>query len=115
MYLLQQTWDRSLYLNHGCLFVACMHNEPCAYFQKCYIHLDADLANRASLFFESLAKSGTGSSRASASASAGASATNPVYNLLPDMLSTLMREKGLVDGDFQEIMKQLLQYVKVTH
>jgi hypothetical protein len=71
------------------------------------------LASRASLFFESLSKSGTGSSRASASAAAGASAANPVYNLLPDVLSMLMREKGLGEEAFHTIMRELLQYVKV--
>ncbi len=48
---------------------------------------------RARLFFNQLSKSGTGSARGSASAAAGASAANPVYNLLPDMLSALCREK----------------------
>ncbi|GBF99009.1 hypothetical protein Rsub_11813 [Raphidocelis subcapitata] len=73
---------------------------------------DPAIAARARLFFSQLAKSGTGSARASASAAAGASAANPVYNLLPDMLSALCREQGLSDGEFREIMGELLPYVK---
>jgi hypothetical protein len=48
---------------------------------------------RARLFFSQLAKTGTGSTKAASSAAAGASAANPVYNLLPDMLSALCREQ----------------------
>lgn len=67
------------------------------------------------LFFDSLAKTGSGSSRASASAAAGASAANPVYNLLPDCLSKLLSKANLTEEQVQVIMGQLLAYVKVGH
>jgi cytosine/adenosine deaminase-related metal-dependent hydrolase len=75
----------------------------------------ADIKARALLFFDSLSRSGTGSARSSASAVAGASASNPVYNLLPDMLSALVREPGLREEQFRGIMAVLLlmEYVKV--
>ncbi len=37
--------------------------------------------------------------------------TNPVYNLLPDILSSLGGEPSLEPAGFQEIMRHLLQYV----
>jgi len=69
--------------------------------------------DRAVLFFDSLAKSGSGSSRASASSAAGASAANPVYNLLPDCLSKLLAKPSLTEEQVQVIIGQLLGYVKV--
>lgn len=41
----------------------------------------------------------------------GMQGTNPVYNLLPDILSSLGGEPGLEPQGFQEIMRHLLQYV----
>lgn len=72
----------------------------------------AEIIDRAVLFFESLAKTGSGSTR-SASAAAGASAANPVYNLLPDCLSALLKDERLREEQLQVIMGQLLAYVKV--
>lgn len=68
------------------------------------------------LFFESLAASGSGSSRSAGSAAAGASAANPVYNLLPDCLSALLAKADppLREEQMQVIMSQLLGYVKVS-
>jgi hypothetical protein len=75
----------------------------------------AELVDRAVLFFESLAASGSGSSRSAGSAAAGASAANPVYNLLPDCLSTMLRKDDppLLEEQMHVIMAQLLGYVKV--
>jgi len=75
--------------------------------------LTAELVDRAVLFFESLAASGSGSSRSAGSAAAGASASNPVYNLLPDCLSALLakREPPLQEEQMRTIMAQLLAYV----
>jgi hypothetical protein len=72
--------------------------------------------DRAVLFFESLAASGSGSSRSAGSAAAGASAANPVYNLLPDCLSALLAKADppLREEQMQVIMSQLLGYVKVS-
>lgn len=74
-----------------------------------------ELIDRAVLFFESLAASGSGSSRSAGSAAAGASAANPVYNLLPDCLSALLAKDNppLLEEQMQVIMTQLLAYVKV--
>jgi hypothetical protein len=76
----------------------------------------AELIDRAVLFFESLAASGSGSSRSAGSAAAGASAANPVYNLLPDCLSALLTKDNppLLEEQMQVIMTQLLAYVKVS-
>jgi hypothetical protein len=65
------------------------------------------------LFFESLAKTGSGSSTRAASAAAGASAANPVYNLLPDCLSKLLESSKLREEQLQAILAVLLGYVKV--
>ena len=75
----------------------------------------SELIDRAVLFFESLAASGSGSSRSAGSAAAGASAANPVYNLLPDCLSALLAKDNppLLEEQIQVIMTQLLAYVKV--
>lgn len=73
----------------------------------------AEIAERAVLFFESLAKTGSGSSTRAASAAAGASAANPVYNLLPDCLSKLLEDKKLREEQLQAILAVLLGYVKV--
>ena len=40
-----------------------------------------------------------------------AQGSNPVYNLLPDILSSLSAEPGLASGDFQGIMRTLLAYI----
>jgi hypothetical protein len=74
-----------------------------------------DLVDRAVLFFDNLAQSGSGSSRTAGSAAAGASAANPVYNLLPDCLSALLAKEGppLREEQMHAIMTQLLGYVKV--
>ncbi|KAK9839654.1 hypothetical protein WJX81_003584 [Elliptochloris bilobata] len=37
--------------------------------------------------------------------------TNPIYNLLPDMLSSLAAEPSLAPADFQSIMRTLLGYI----
>lgn len=37
--------------------------------------------------------------------------TNPIYNLLPDMLSSLAAEPTLAAADFQSIMRTLLGYI----
>lgn len=76
----------------------------------------AELVDRAVLFFESLAASGSGSSRSAGSSAAGASAINPVYNLLPDCLSTMLKKDDppLLEEQMQVIMTQLLGYVKVS-
>ena len=37
--------------------------------------------------------------------------TNPIYNLLPDMLSSLAAEPSLAAADFQSIMRTLLGYI----
>jgi hypothetical protein len=81
----------------------------------CLIQLlpPAEIADRAVLFFESLAKTGSGSSTRSASAAAGASAANPVYNLLPDCLSKLLESTKLREEQLQAILAVLLGYVKV--
>eukprot|EP00775_Hariotina_reticulata_P007726 gene7726-7925_t len=74
---------------------------------------EPEIVDRAVLFFDSLAKTGSGSSRASASAAAaGASAANPVYNLLPDCLSKLLAKVNLTEEQVQVVMGQLLAYVK---
>lgn len=73
-----------------------------------YTRVPSGIKERASLFFSSLAHSGSGSK----SAGAGGNA-NPVYNLLPDILSALCREEGLREEQFRIIMGELLQYVKV--
>lgn len=41
----------------------------------------------------------------------GAQGTNPIYNLLPDMLSSLAAEPGLAPAAFQGIMRTLLAYI----
>jgi hypothetical protein len=81
----------------------------------CAVLCRAELVDRAVLFFESLAASGSGSSRSAGSAAAGASAVNPVYNLLPDCLSTMLKKDDppLLEEQMQVIMTQLLGYVKV--
>ncbi|KAF6263275.1 non-SMC mitotic condensation complex subunit 1-domain-containing protein [Scenedesmus sp. NREL 46B-D3] len=73
---------------------------------------EQEIAERAVLFFESLAKTGSGSSTRAASAAAGASAANPVYNLLPDCLSKLLEDKKLREEQLQAILAVLLGYVK---
>jgi hypothetical protein len=81
----------------------------------CAVPCCAELVDRAVLFFESLAASGSGSSRSAGSAAAGASAANPVYNLLPDCLSTMLKKDDppLLEEQMHVIMAQLLGYVKV--
>lgn len=83
----------------------------------CLIHpvvwRPAEITERAALFFESLAKTGSGSSTRAASAAAGASAANPVYNLLPDCLSKLLENDKLREEQLQAILAVLLAYVKV--
>jgi condensin complex subunit 1 len=37
--------------------------------------------------------------------------SNPIYNLLPDILSQLSAEADLPAADFQAIMRHLLQYI----
>jgi hypothetical protein len=74
----------------------------------------AEIVERAVLFFESLAKTGSGSSARAASAAAGASAANPVYNLLPDCLSKLLESTKLREEQLQAILAVLLGYVKVS-
>jgi hypothetical protein len=74
----------------------------------------AGIQARARLFFSQLARSGTGGGGrgggggAAASAAAGASAANPVYNLLPDMLSALCREP--VGLDFASARSRFPEY-----
>lgn len=41
----------------------------------------------------------------------GLQGTNPIYNLLPDMLSSLAAEPTLAAADFQAIMRTLLGYI----
>ncbi|WIA41348.1 hypothetical protein OEZ86_004943 [Tetradesmus obliquus] len=73
---------------------------------------EQEITERAALFFESLAKTGSGSSTRAASAAAGASAANPVYNLLPDCLSKLLENDKLREEQLQAILAVLLAYVK---
>jgi hypothetical protein len=49
----------------------------------------------------------------SSSAAAGASATNPVYNLLPDCLSALLAMPVLREEQLTAVLGVLLGYVKV--
>jgi hypothetical protein len=81
----------------------------------CAVLCPAELVDRAVLFFDNLAQSGSGTSRTAGSAAAGASAANPVYNLLPDCLSALLAKEDppLREEQMQAIMTQLLGYVKV--
>ena len=40
-----------------------------------------------------------------------AQGTSPIYNLLPDMLSSLSSEAGLPQEQFQGIMRHLLSFI----
>ncbi|KAL4446838.1 hypothetical protein ABPG77_008082 [Micractinium sp. CCAP 211/92] len=60
---------------------------------------DARIAALAQLFFHELAKKEY-------------KGTSPIYNLLPDILSNLSKERGLGKAQFQSIMQQLLAYIK---
>ena len=40
---------------------------------------------------------------------------NPIYNLLPDILSALGADGGLADTSFQKIMSVLLSYISKKH
>ncbi|KAL4434047.1 hypothetical protein ABPG75_000488 [Micractinium tetrahymenae] len=60
---------------------------------------DSRIAALAQLFFHELAKKEY-------------KGTSPVYNLLPDILSNLSKERGLGKAQFQSIMQHLLGYIK---
>ncbi len=40
---------------------------------------------------------------------------NPIYNLLPDILSALGADGGLAEASFQNIMAVLLSYISKKH
>lgn len=60
---------------------------------------DERIAALAQLFFHELAKKEY-------------KGTSPIYNLLPDILSSLSRETGLTRAGFQSVMQRLLGYIK---
>ena len=94
------------------------------------VDADPEVRARAAAFFAGLAStaSGGGGGRrpgaaagagsgggggGGAAGSAGASAaTNPVYNLLPDILSSLCRDATFSEDKFATVMSLLLSYVK---
>jgi condensin complex subunit 1 len=85
---------------------------------------DPEVRARAAAFFAGLASTASGGGKrpgaaaaaAAAAASSGsagaAAATNPVYNLLPDILSALCRDESFPEDKFATVMSLLLGYVR---
>ncbi|MEW5302114.1 MAG: hypothetical protein WDW36_004924 [Sanguina aurantia] len=65
----------------------------------CLVDEDSSIQSWARKFFHTLSTKKQGQS-------------NPIYNLLPDILSNLTREVTLLPGKFQTIMQLLLQFIK---
>lgn len=66
---------------------------------KCLVDADEGIQGLTKLFFQSLSEK------------KGAGGTNPIYNLLPDMLSSLSADPALPQEDFRRILAHLLGFI----